>query len=151
MIMNKYLNNSKGFTLIEVLIALVIFAIGILGAATMQISSIGENSHAMRVTEAATMSASELESLMTVSFDDALLTDNNNTGANAGVTGLDNTDQTGQLADSGPVTQGTYTIFWNVADDYPVLGTKTIRMIVRRNDGGTQKELSQDFIRLRSI
>lgn len=149
--MKTLFNNSEGFTLLELLIALVIFAVGILGAATMQISSIGENSHAMRITEAATIGASELESLVAVPFDAAALADSSNTGANAGVTGLDNTDATGKLADSGPVTQGGYTLFWNVADDYPVLGTKTIRVIARRNDKGTVKEVSQDFIKLGPI
>ncbi|MDX2481083.1 MAG: prepilin-type N-terminal cleavage/methylation domain-containing protein [Desulfuromusa sp.] len=149
--MNTLLNNSKGFTLVEVLIALAIFAVGILGAATMQISSISENSHALRITEASTFGASELESLIPVPFDDVTLADNSNTGANAGVTGLDNTDQTGQLADSGPVAQDSYTLFWNVADDYPVLGTKTIRVITRRNDKGTLKVVSQDFIKVGPI
>jgi prepilin-type N-terminal cleavage/methylation domain-containing protein len=144
-------NNSKGFTLLEILIALFVFAVGILGVATMQISSISENSHALRITEAATIGASELEGLMSVSYSDASLTDNSNLGTNAGVTGLDNTDQAGALADAGPVVQGTYTLFWNVADDYPILGTKTIRMIVRRNDKGVQREISQDFMKLGSI
>lgn len=149
--MNMLLGNSKGFTLVEVLIALAIFAVGILGAATMQISSIGENSHAMRITEAATIASSELERLIGVSFDDTTLADNNNTGTNAGLTGLDNTDETGKLADGGPVAQGSYTLFWNVADDYPVVGTKTVRVITRRNDKGILKEVSQDFIKLGPI
>ena len=149
--MSMLLGNSKGFTLVEVLIALAIFAVGILGAATMQISSISENSHAMRITEAATIASSELESLIGVSFDDTTLADNNNTGTNAGLTGLDNTDETGKLADGGPVAQGSYTLFWNVADDYPVVGTKTVRVITRRNDKGILKEVSQDFIKLGPI
>ena len=149
--MKLVIKNQKGFTLLELLIALVIFAVGILGVAKMQVSSIGENSHAMRITEAATISASELENLIGVPFDDVALADNSSSGANAGVTGLDNTDASGKLADGGPIAQGNYTIFWNVADDYPVLGTKLIRVITRRNDKGTLKEVSQDFIRLGSI
>ena len=149
--MKIVLKNQRGFTLIEILIALVIFAVGILGAAMMQISSISENSHASRISTATNAGASELESLMGLSFDDTVLVDNSNTGVNAGVTGLDNTDETGHLADGGPMIKGNDTLFWNVAMDYPIVGVKTIRVIVQRSDKGKVKKIPLDFIRMEPI
>jgi prepilin-type N-terminal cleavage/methylation domain-containing protein len=145
MIMKKD-NSQNGFTLIEVLIAIALLTIGILGAATMQIAAIDGNSTAIRLTEAATWAEDELETLMGRSYTDPDLRDNSNTGVNAGVTGLNNTDVVGSLADGGPVIQNNFTIFWNAADNYPVLGTKTIRVIVRRNDKGIVKTVTRDFI-----
>lgn len=152
MIMKK--NNSQdGFTLIEVMIAIFILTIGILGAAAMQVASIDGNSIANRITEAATWGGNELEFLMGQPYDDPKFTDLQD-GNNDGAAGLNNTDVAGSLADGGPETPaplGDFTVFWNVADDYPVFGTKTIRVLVRRNDQGVQKTITQDFIMMRPI
>jgi type IV pilus assembly protein PilV len=150
MIMEKY-NSQNGFTLIEVMVAIALLTIGILGAATMQITSIDGNNTAMRLTGAATWGEGELETLMGLPYGHVDLRDDSNAGANAGLTGLDNTDAAGSLADGGPVVQDNFTIFWNVADDYPVLGTKTIRVIVRRNDKGVMKIVTQNFTRMEPI
>jgi len=150
MIMKKN-NSQNGFTLIEVLVAIALLTIGILGAATMQIASIDGNNTAMRLTGAVTWGEDELETLMGLPYAHADLDDDSNAGANAGVTGLDNTDVAGSLADGGPVVQDNFTVFWNVADDYPVFGTKTLRVIVRRNDKGVIKTVTQDFTKMRPI
>lgn len=137
--------DQKGFTLIEALIAMVILSIGVFSLYSMQISSMEGNSRARRITETATWGGDRLETLMTLPYDDPFLTDNNDTGANAGVTGLDNTNIAGSLADSGPVVEGPYTIYWNIADDYPAFGTKTVRVLIERSDQGVLKTITQDF------
>ena len=147
----KNTTNQDGFTLIEVMIAIFILTIGIIGAASMQVVSIEGNSTAMGLSESATWGGDRLERLMALPYGDAMLSDANNAGANAGIAGLDNTDVAGNLADAGPVLQGNFTLFWNVADDYPILGTKTIRVLVRRSDQGTIKTISQDFTKMRPI
>ena len=48
-------SNQQGFTLIEVMIAIVVLAIGILGVVTMQTSTTGFNSTAHALTGAATV------------------------------------------------------------------------------------------------
>ncbi len=148
MIMKKN-NNQDGFTLIEVTVAIVILTIGILGAAAMQVASIDGNYTANRLTEAATWGGDQLETLMTLSYDDDMLKDDNGDG----VAGLTNTDVGANLADGGPVLQDNqnFQIFWNVADDYPIFGTKTIRVLIRRNDKGVQKTIMQDYIKMRPI
>lgn len=142
-------NNQDGFTLIEVIIAIFILTIGILGAAAMQVSSIDGNSTANRLTEAATWGGDQLETLMALPYDDDKLTDDNGDG----VAGLTNTDVAGSLADGGPVFQDNqnFEIFWNVADDYPIFGTKTIRVVIRRNDKEVPKTIMQDYTKMRPI
>lgn len=55
---------QTGFTLIEVLMAMVVFAIGILGVAKMQISAINGNAGAMALTEKVSLASSQVERLM---------------------------------------------------------------------------------------
>lgn len=143
--------SQSGFTLIEVIVAMAVLTIGILGASVMQIQSINGNGFAYRLSTAVHWGGDTMETLMAKAYDDPLLVDTSNAGANAGTTGLDNTDAVGSLADGGPVTRENYTIFWNVADDYPVFGTKTIRVIVRRVEQGQQRIVSHDFIKMEPI
>ena len=109
---------EQGFTLVEVLIALTIFAIGILAIASMQMWGLRGNSSAMYHTEAATFAADRIETLMTVDYAD--------------------------LAD-GSETQGDsneYTISWTVSTDNPINNTATITVDVQWNDRGLAKSAS---------
>ena len=144
-------NRQKGFTLIEVLIAMTLLVIGILAVASMQITSLKGNSIAIRVTEASTWAGDAQETLMARAYTHADLADDSNIGANAGVNGLDNTDTAGSLADGGPVVHGDFTVYWNVANDYPVFGCKTIRVLVQRRDLIFMKTISMDFIKMEPI
>lgn len=61
---NKRLPRQSGFTLLEVIIALFLFAIGILGVAAMQVRAIQGNSSGMRLTEATAQAQDILETVM---------------------------------------------------------------------------------------
>lgn len=151
MSMEKY-SKQDGFTLIEVIIALFILSVAILGAASMQTTAIFGNNTASRLTGAATQGENQLETLLNLPTDDVTLTDVNSAAPNGGLTGLDNTDVVGRLADGGPIVRDGYTVFWNVADNYPVFGIKTIRVHIRRTDnGGVVKTITQDFTRMEPI
>jgi hypothetical protein len=113
----------------------------------MQISSLGGNDLAIRLTEASTWSGDELETLMGRSYTHADLIDDSANGIN----GLNDTDTPGSLADGGPLVNGDFTIFWNVADNYPVFGCKTIRVLVRRSDRGSMRTVALDFIKIEPI
>jgi len=120
---------EKGFTFIEVLIALTVFAVGILAVAAMQTTSSGGNAKARYLSEATSWAADRMETLMNLNYDDALLADS--AGTNAGTAGLDDGWTTGTTADGSTTsTDGTYSIYWNIAVNQPVNSTKTIRVIV---------------------
>ncbi len=61
---NTRLPRHSGFTLLEVIIALFLFAIGILGVAAMQVRAIQGNSSGMRLTEATAQAQEILETVM---------------------------------------------------------------------------------------
>ena len=67
------LSKKNGFSLIEVMIALVLFAVGILGIGAMQIGSIKGNSFSQEVTQATVLSQEDLEELRRKPFDDSNL------------------------------------------------------------------------------
>ncbi len=79
---------ERGFTIIEVLIAMAIFAIGILGVATMQISSTNGNTSARKHSEASEFAQGQVELLMAAPF--------------------------ANLADNAQVNADGYTVTWDV-------------------------------------
>jgi type IV pilus modification protein PilV len=63
--------NVQGFTLIEVLIAMAIFAIGVLAVTSMQMRSISLNTSARLQTEASTLAVDWMERLLVLPYDDS--------------------------------------------------------------------------------
>jgi len=59
---------DDGFTLIEVMIAIAVLTIGILGVMAMQVHSIDGNASAMRRTRALTLSQDAIERIMSAPF-----------------------------------------------------------------------------------
>ncbi len=105
------LKKQDGFTLIEVLIALTIFAVGLLAIAALQTSAIRMNATGNRVTEFSTVGIDKFEELMSLPSNNAL------------------------LAAGGPYTDTTdgYTVRWWVVQDAFAANTKRIRLEVTRN------------------
>ena len=129
------INNEKGFSLIEILIAITIFAIGILAVGKMQIKAIQGNSFANDLTEATTLAQNRMEELIGFSYTDPLLDDTNGNG-NAGIDSANAT-----TADHNAV-DGRYNIFWNIAPDHYISNTKGIKIIITWTDKGAPKEVS---------
>jgi len=67
---NLKLNEPQGFTLIEVLIAMVIFLIGFLAVGSMQISAVNSNASSRIRTEASVIAAQHAERILALPFAD---------------------------------------------------------------------------------
>ena len=65
--------NQKGLTLVEVLIGLVILAIGLLGVSGMQITAIAGNHSSRNLTQATVMAQNKLEELKHMPYNDPTL------------------------------------------------------------------------------
>jgi type IV pilus assembly protein PilV len=101
------LKNIKGFTLLEVMIALVILSIGLLGLASLQVMSIKGNSFGQQMTVASTLAQNQLEQLRRTS---GTLVNGNDTV----------TDQNGI----------TYTRTWQVTLNSPQPGATTVLITI---------------------
>ncbi len=139
---------NQGFTLIEVLIAMAIFAIGILAVGSMQIAAISTNAGARNSTTVVTMAKDRAEELTALPYDHADLVGSADPGTlhtpAASADGIDN-DEDGQIDEAGEA--GQVSIAWNVIEDQPVANTKSIRVTVVRTVGTNQRRASLDLIK----
>jgi type IV pilus assembly protein PilV len=119
-----------------------VFAVGILGLALMQLSAIKGNSVANRVTQASTLASDQIERIMMWDYADGRLDeDNDNT-----YTLSNGDDETfdGHAADPS----GNYDAFWNVQEDTPATGSKTVDVTVIWFNKGQRKELTMSTIKI---
>ncbi len=61
-----YIDNNKGFTIIEVLMAIIILTIGLLGLAPLMVTSMAGNEFANDMTEANLIATDQIENLKTI-------------------------------------------------------------------------------------
>ncbi|OQY02617.1 MAG: hypothetical protein B6I26_00230 [Desulfobacteraceae bacterium 4572_130] len=128
-------NKNKGFSFIELMIAIMIFSVGILGVGIMQMASIKGNKSAFELTSASFLASGKLEELMAKPFTHINLLDTNNDGIN----GLKN--NTIDTADHNEIN-GKYTILWNIVNNHLLNNTKTIKVIVVWNSKKELKNIS---------
>jgi len=75
------LTNSKGFTLIEVLIALVILSVSLLALASLTVVTTKNNSFGSHMTEAATFAQDKLEELRAIRWNQVGSSNDKKTGS----------------------------------------------------------------------
>jgi type IV pilus assembly protein PilV len=102
MILGSSNRGQNGWTLIEVLVAVVILTVGLLAVGTMQISAIRGNFMGGNTSIALTLASEKMEDLLNRNYTDAALA---------------NGAHTEQVRDSGVVgAGGFYQRNWNIAD-----------------------------------
>src|SRR3972149_11467778 len=120
----KVVTNQKGFTLLELLIALVILAIGLLGLAGLHIAAIKGNVSGFKISAASAFAQQRIEELKALDPTSAALT--------AGVH-PDNCLIPADCTIQGILYNRSYTI----QDNTPVTGTSTILLTVTWVEPGT--------------
>ncbi len=104
--------NNKGFTLVEVLIGLIILAIGLLAIAGMQIVAVRGNFFSHYLTQASYVGQDRLELLNTLPVDSAELQEGNHNDGTTTISGIA-FDRSYTVVVAGNIRTITYTIRWN--------------------------------------
>lgn len=156
----RRVGNENGFSLVEAMIAIFIFVVGILGAYKLQLHATQGNALANRVSTSTTWAAYTVEEIVGKDYEHSWLDDD---GAD-GVAGLDdigaNADGAIYIQKNGdkttaPSGDDLYSIFWNVAEGTGPGGeasllrdVKQIRVRVFRNGGiGNGNLYNHDYYR----
>ncbi len=150
---------EKGFSLVEVMVAITLLTFGILAVASMQVSAIKGNALSRDLTKASSLARGKVEELMLANYNDPAVADEDGDGTDqdADDDGLDDDggnfglDDTATEADGNDIETSPsgmeYQLVWNVAEDEPLNGAKKIRVIVTWTERGAGKRVSMDFIK----
>lgn len=122
---NERSGGSQGFTLIEMLMAIAIFSIGILAVFSMQISAINGDAAARMRTEATILAAALAEEEMSLNYDN--------------------------VVSEGPAKVGVYTWKIDVQNDSPMTSTKTINVTVCWRDNQPAPDSCTSAFGLKSV
>jgi len=119
--------NTRGFSLLEVLLGITVFMIGMLGVTALNISSLKSNTFSGNMSEAVILAGDRIEQLIALDFDDVDLNDTDGDG----IAGLAHTGADADRSVPNIGKNNMYTVYWNVALDEPLPDkTKTVNVIV---------------------
>jgi type IV pilus assembly protein PilV len=125
----KHSKKSHGFTLVEVLVALTILIIGILGTLMLEVSSMKGNTSSRNMQAAIVLAEDFLEQTRNTSYTSIILNNGNHTNSELGTTNPIDVQGNGG---------GIYSRTWSVVNDAPLINLKTITVTV----GWTNKLVS---------
>jgi type IV pilus assembly protein PilV len=126
---DKPILNQNAFSLIEILIAISIFSIGMLAVVSLQISSMDLNTSSRRLTDATALASERMERLLALPYTHENLLEENN--------------------EDFQDTNGIYEISWNIVEDQFINDTKTIQVIVAFNNRGEQRQIELQQVKSR--
>jgi prepilin-type N-terminal cleavage/methylation domain-containing protein len=147
-------DKSGGFSLIEVLLGIAVFSIGILAVSSMQVRAINASNAAGRSLAGENMVVDQIEQFKNVRWlendGDSLNDDPNLQDTDGdGVAGLDHID--GDADYAVVIADGEYTIFYNVANDDVEPNTQTIRMLINYRAGGENVTQVLTFLKAKDV
>ena len=162
--LEKEVSNSRGFSLLEVLLGITVFMIGMLGVTALNISSLKSSTFAGNMSEAVIIAGDKIEELMALPFDHADLDDSDLDGTDedllpagppigdgidddGGNFGLNDTGGDADGSDPAIGKNGMYTVYWNVAVGEPLPEkTKTVNVIVEWDIKGNIRSMNMSTI-----
>jgi type IV pilus assembly protein PilV len=121
--------DKRGFTLLEVLIAISIFAVGVLAAATLQVNAIRRNRLGNEVTQAASLAQMQIETLKRADISSAALAPGHYDDPNNPI------DETGAHG-------GIFTRSWDIADNTAFSRIVTVTVSWTKRGGSQLVDLS---------
>jgi prepilin-type N-terminal cleavage/methylation domain-containing protein len=124
--------NTNGFTLLELLIAIFLLSIGLLAAATMQGVAMNANSYANRISVASMVGQLVAEDLSSLKKTDPLL---NTPAVNASYDRMFDPSVNSSTADISAISgAGSFSAKYDVVPDTPIAGTTLITIRVFYNN-----------------
>ncbi|MFV2082396.1 MAG: prepilin-type N-terminal cleavage/methylation domain-containing protein [bacterium] len=144
---NYVFARERGFTLLELLVAMAIFAIGLLGIVKLQMQSGISNSFARNMSSAVNLARNKLEEVKkvreyyipTTGGTEIVMTDlvDPDSGNDLGDWANPDHADGALLNDKGTTSEppGWFTRAWNIVDDMPDANVKTVRVRVSWNEG----------------
>jgi prepilin-type N-terminal cleavage/methylation domain-containing protein len=131
-------SRESGFTLVEVMMAIAIFSIGILAVWALQHISTKNNTTARNLTIATVCSSDQLERLMKLPSTHANLTAGTHTPSQT--TDVIDNNFNGSVDEPGE--SGLLRVSWVVTDNTPIIRSKEITVTVTWNNQLHQRSLS---------
>jgi prepilin-type N-terminal cleavage/methylation domain-containing protein len=115
--------SESGFTLIEMLQAVALSAIGLLALSSLTVGTIHANAKARRITTAATLGQAKMEEIRNLNFTEIV-------------------DGSDEVTD----TEVPYSRTWEVCVNCPISGAKEVTLTVHWTDQGTQSVTLETII-----
>ena len=134
-------NHQAGLTLVEVMMAVLVFTVGILAVAALQGMSRQSTATARKSMFNSVAAGEQIEQILSMAYDDERLVDTDN-GYNP------------ETPDHGPfaIAKTGGTVEWEVHDDYPSKQFKRITVTVRWPDrGGAMRSFSYGYVKSRDL
>jgi type IV pilus assembly protein PilV len=138
MVPSILVKRREGFTLLEVMIALVILSVGLLGLAGLQLVAVKGNSFSTEMTYATMLAQQHAETLKNLPYTDANLAP---------------ADEGNPHTAIGNSKGVQYAVSWTVTDNTPATDMKTVNLTVQWTSlrQGTSSEAGTVTARLRTI
>lgn len=132
-----HMRNTRGFTLLEVLVAMMVFSVVLLGLGRMQVVALQVNRAASRLSLAMAVAQDKVEELMALPATDPQLADGTPPGL---VTNH-------PLGPPDPNLPRGYTVTWTVDVNNPNVGLRTVNVRVAWKNVGKAKTITLAFIK----
>ena len=124
--LNQLIKDEKGYTIVEVMIALAIFSIGFLAYSSLQMSATKSNTKSRWLTQAVTCATDRVEQLLDLPYAHADLAAGTHTLAED-ADGIDNNSD-GRIDE--PSESGPLNFIWTVTDNVPLANVKTVNISI---------------------